>query len=177
MTEQTDDELEYEPEEDFEDFYVNPVVTLILVYKDGAGAASTRKVTVTYVSRDGERVMIEGYCHLRKEDRTFRLDRIQRAETTGGKVMTGDDLFAYLAVRRSEEPADFEPPAVRSRQRSTKGKGAKSGTSFKEIMEGIAGIGLIAGMIFGYVKDGWAGVIAAMIIIGFIIHFVGRAFK
>ena len=177
MTDQTDDDFDDDPEEDFDDFFVNPAVTLTIAYRDGAGAASTRKVTVTNVSRDGETVMIEGYCYLRQDDRTFRLDRIERAETKRGKVMTGADLYAYLEARRSEDPPDFYPPEARSPQETTQGRNNKPSTSFREIVQGVIGLALIAGMIFGYVKAGWPGVGAAIVIFGFLHHFLSRAFK
>ena len=47
-----------------------------LKYESGSGEITDRKVDVTEVFINDSRFYIYGYCHLRKEKRTFRADRV-----------------------------------------------------------------------------------------------------
>ncbi|WP_224788261.1 WYL domain-containing protein [Pseudomonas fluorescens] len=50
-------------------------------YRSGDGSATTREVTVYQVNSAGsgwnDDLYFYGLCHLRKEERTFRLDRVR----------------------------------------------------------------------------------------------------
>jgi len=50
---------------------------VILKYVNGHGELTERNVSVTEVFTNNSRFYIYGYCHLREQDRTFRVDRIQ----------------------------------------------------------------------------------------------------
>jgi len=59
-----------------------------LVYTNEKGETTKRWVTIERVFGMGkfDRIkMIEGYCHLRKDKRTFRVDRISKADVYGMK--------------------------------------------------------------------------------------------
>ena len=59
-----------------------------LVYTDEKGETTKRWVTIERIFGMGkfDRIkMIEGYCHLRKDKRTFRVDRVSKADVYGMK--------------------------------------------------------------------------------------------
>jgi DNA polymerase III epsilon subunit family exonuclease len=49
-----------------------------IVYRDIKGASTTRLITPFMVEMTQGTIMIDAFCHLRREKRTFRLDRIVR---------------------------------------------------------------------------------------------------
>lgn len=51
-------------------------VPIEIVYRDIKGSSTTRLITPFMVEVTQEALMIDAYCHLRRERRTFRLDRI-----------------------------------------------------------------------------------------------------
>lgn len=55
---------------------------LHIVYEDKKGERSTRLVSPLQVIGLSDYVYLRAYCHLRKEERTFRLDRIIELKTT-----------------------------------------------------------------------------------------------
>jgi len=63
----------------FKQFFVNHE-KLSFSYRDGKGEITKREVTPMGFTRDGDKTMLVGYCHLRKGTRTFRLDRILELE-------------------------------------------------------------------------------------------------
>ena len=64
--------------EDSRDIYADGLECQVtLKYENGCGEITDRKVDVIEVFINDSRFYIYGYCHLRKEKRTFRADRIQ----------------------------------------------------------------------------------------------------
>jgi len=51
-------------------------VPIEIVYRDIKGISTTRLITPFMVEMTQETIMIDAFCHLRRERRTFRLDRI-----------------------------------------------------------------------------------------------------
>ena len=51
-------------------------VPIEIVYRDIKGISTTRLITPFMVEMSQETIMIDAFCHLRRERRTFRLDRI-----------------------------------------------------------------------------------------------------
>lgn len=51
-------------------------VPIEIVYRDIKGISTTRLITPFMVEMTQETIMIDAFCHLRREKRTFRLDRI-----------------------------------------------------------------------------------------------------
>ncbi|HBG14628.1 MAG TPA: hypothetical protein DDW96_04810, partial [Synergistaceae bacterium] len=52
---------------------------VFIVYRGGNGAVTERLIEPTGLVRVGGRVMLEAWCALRGESRTFRFDRILEA--------------------------------------------------------------------------------------------------
>ncbi|WP_225548113.1 WYL domain-containing protein [Chromobacterium violaceum] len=74
---------------------------LLLFYGDAAGQATEREVNVFGYDPDGG--SIEAFCQLRKENRTFRLDRIQRAiDLDTGEELPVTRLRSWLRKRRAK---------------------------------------------------------------------------
>lgn len=57
-------------------FYTVHDRRVIIGYRDAAGSVSTRQLTVKEVISCTCQVYISGFCHLREDARSFRLDRI-----------------------------------------------------------------------------------------------------
>lgn len=67
--------------------------TLSIEYIDQYGTASTREIsTIAFVPHKN---LLKAYCQLRKEDRTFRIDRITRATEKKSRQKI-ENLTAYL---------------------------------------------------------------------------------
>ena len=72
---------------------------LKIVYVDSMGSATTRDIDVSAYEPDGG--YIEGYCHLREEARTFRLDRIKSAiDLESGEVLAVTSMRSWLRKNR-----------------------------------------------------------------------------
>lgn len=82
--------------------------TFIFAYVDRDGEAGRRTVDVHKISQSDGLTYLEGYCHKRNADRTFRTDRIQgrltNAET--GEVIDAEDLLLSVQKR---SPMTFKP--------------------------------------------------------------------
>ena len=86
--------------------------TFKFTYIDRDGAGSQRTVDVTNISQKDGATYLEGFCHTRGSDRTFRTDRILGNLTNlgTGEVIDAEDLL--LSVR--ERSAMTFMPGVKS---------------------------------------------------------------
>lgn len=72
-----------------------PPVKAVLEYRDFNGTKSLRQVDVQQsLRKDDGTIYLKGFCHLRNEERTFRVDGIVSVATTDGEVL---DLRQWLA--------------------------------------------------------------------------------
>ncbi len=77
--------------------------TLALIYRDAYGSPSERYVDVRECDTTNRAGYLIGYCHLRRDIRTFRIDRIQRAtDVDTGEIIA--DLNAYAAMKYAASP-------------------------------------------------------------------------
>ena len=51
-----------------------------IIYKKSSGEEILRRITPLTIGTIRKTVMVEAFCHLRQEKRTFRLDRIIRVQ-------------------------------------------------------------------------------------------------
>lgn len=73
-----------------------------LAYEDAYGGRTQRRVTLANYSSDGAGYVV-GFCHLRGEARTFRLDRVQSAiDIATGEVIP--NLGGWLARQHGKSP-------------------------------------------------------------------------
>lgn len=49
---------------------------IVLSYQDGKGEVTLREVTPMGITSEGKKIVLIGYCHLRRGTRSFRVDRI-----------------------------------------------------------------------------------------------------
>ena len=84
--------------------------TFKFTYIDRDGGSSTRTVDVQAISQRDGSTYLEGFCHKRQEDRTFRTDRIVgRLTNVGtGEILDASDLLLSVRERSS---MDFRPDA------------------------------------------------------------------
>jgi len=76
---------------------------VILKYENYEGVATVREVNVNEIFVSNLRFYIRGYCHLRNEVRTFRIDRIQ--EVTFGQECLQSDKSTLLDVILQGSPS------------------------------------------------------------------------
>lgn len=77
-----------------------------LEYCDSRGWASMRTVRCVAVDRMHP-ACLHAYCHVRQEDRTFRIDRIiSIADLRTGRIVSSDEFAALLAPALPEEQTD-----------------------------------------------------------------------
>lgn len=78
-----------------------------MTYADGAGARSERRVNPLALWNLPEGFMFSGWCALREDFRTFRLDRIARLRVTDDRFADDErrGLRAFLAADRCEGAA------------------------------------------------------------------------
>ena len=77
-------------------------LTLIIEYRDGKGAESMRQISCIRIEfLRGERYL-RAFCHTRKQQRAFRIDRIETVidAETGETLTDGDHYFAAFADDR-----------------------------------------------------------------------------
>jgi hypothetical protein len=70
-------------------------VTVEIDYCDNEGEESHRKVDILYIAQsnyNNNEYYFKAFCHLRDEERTFKVPRIQKTEVNGQEV----DLIEYL---------------------------------------------------------------------------------
>lgn len=74
--------------------------TVIIGYRDSAGAESTRRITIWGVRTKGDRSVIMAKCHERGANRAFRADRILFVASLDGEIKpsTQDYLSDLMAV-------------------------------------------------------------------------------
>ncbi|MDR2097666.1 MAG: WYL domain-containing protein [Spirochaetaceae bacterium] len=91
-------ELCLEIENDIENTYL-PLESTIpaqIIYTDGDGETTRRKIDIIYIAkRDydyGDGYYIKAFCHLRNENRTFNIERIQQTKVDGNIV----DIIQYI---------------------------------------------------------------------------------
>ena len=75
-------------------------------YRDGQGSDTQRRLRPLVIWALPEGAMVSGYCELRQDFRTFRLDRMQRTSATGIQFQTdaSTDLAAFLDRDGCETP-------------------------------------------------------------------------
>lgn len=62
--------------------------TIVITYMDSSGDLSERTVDVTHAGQTPHGGhYIKGFCHLRREDRTFKLERIKYAQNLSGELI------------------------------------------------------------------------------------------
>ena len=77
-----------------------------IVYEDGHGQTSTRRVDTWGIFRSNERHFVVGYCHLRKNRRVFAIHRIRELtilERPGGRVTPPAGWTHELSIDSSLE--------------------------------------------------------------------------
>ncbi|MGB3245111.1 MAG: YafY family protein [Sulfitobacter sp.] len=84
--------------------------TVAFAYTDGKGAASTREVDPLGIVYLQETNMLMAWCHLRKDYRVFRLDRMDHLERTGASFRPRrvPMLREYTQIMRAEMSARAE---------------------------------------------------------------------
>ena len=75
----------------------------ILYQASGRHAPEARRITPLLVEARAGRLYVLAYCHLRRANRTFRLDRIQIMEFSGLASETRRMTFANGDFQRNEE--------------------------------------------------------------------------
>lgn len=74
-----------------------PEFEVVIEYSDANGKKSNRVVTVRTIYRERRTVTrIEGYCHMRHEQRTFIVNRIVSMQVNGAHVIPRDYLKSVL---------------------------------------------------------------------------------
>jgi hypothetical protein len=74
-----------------------------ITYKDTKGKVTNRNVTIDSLeqSEDGQ-LYFQGFCHLTKQTRTFRLDRVEKvAIPDTGEVISTDELLSRINKQSS----------------------------------------------------------------------------
>lgn len=96
-------------QDSFEGWFVggrspHPVsANLEIGYCDAAGNETVRKIHVRQFDPRHSRGMLLAHCHLRKESRSFRVDRIKACvDTDTGEVVT--NVLDHLNIRRGAQP-------------------------------------------------------------------------
>lgn len=85
-------------------------ITFAIEYVDAKGAATTRRITLRDLYKDGRGLTyLDCYCHERKAPRTFRFDRITTVIDADGVVheprtFFADELRVDLEAREPQEP-------------------------------------------------------------------------
>ncbi|SHN18475.1 WYL domain-containing protein [Roseibium suaedae] len=113
------------PEKDEEDSYIGPALgpaegqSFIIEYKDAAGQASTRRITVISIrsAADGSPALY-AKCHERKAMRNFRADRIVSCIDYDGEVFSDVNSFLvelFGAERFFKSAPDDRTPDHRKR--------------------------------------------------------------
>ncbi len=76
----------------------DPLATLCILYADVEGELTERIITVMDIETYGGVLYLIAWCHLRKDRRKFRCDRIQIAleNDTGARIT---DIHAYIMSR------------------------------------------------------------------------------
>ena len=70
-----------------------------LHYKDSSGSISCREINLRNVFRKGEVLYFSAYCHLRKQVKTFRTDRVIMLEDLDNDMIFDKDLDVFFAAR------------------------------------------------------------------------------
>jgi hypothetical protein len=76
--------------------------TFLILYQDIDDNVTSRKITIKKIQQEGRAVYIKAYCHLRKENRTFRRDRIigDITDTDTGEVLSPEILVPFKRKRK-----------------------------------------------------------------------------
>lgn len=82
--------------------------TFIFAYVDRDGEVGKRTVDVHKISQSGGLTYLEGFCHKRNADRTFRTDRIQ-GRLTNAETGEGIDAEDLLLSVQERSPMTFKP--------------------------------------------------------------------
>lgn len=85
-------------------------LSFVINYKDSSGEMSLRAVTCRAIDR-GPPETLRAFCHLRDDERRFRIGRIRQIVELGtGDVMEGDELrdflAPYMAIVGGGDPAE-----------------------------------------------------------------------
>ena len=88
-------------------------VTIMIEYRDGAGTWSRRPVTITGLNIEIDTTYLETWCHMREDERTFRVDRIESIVDEAGEVH--EDAPRYLEERLGLPPGTIILPRSRAR--------------------------------------------------------------
>jgi hypothetical protein len=85
-------ETENATENDYTPF--DPFIPVSIVYRDRDGETTKRDIEVIYIAKSDydENYYFKAFCHLRNEDRTFNVERIQQAIVDGNTV----DFIQYI---------------------------------------------------------------------------------
>lgn len=100
-----------------------PVVTLpgtyAFSYRSQDGEDSPRTVNVTGISSSGGHTYLEGFCHDRMDNRTFRTDRIRSdlTDTETGELLPVASLLSSVRPRTS---MGYKPPTPAPQSRAAK---------------------------------------------------------
>lgn len=93
---------------------INEGLDLRLVYWAANSEAPTSRVITPFITREG--IYLMAYCHLRRDERTFRLDRIQKLALVERQAQ-GKQIFKAWADSTDEDelydPDDDIPPSRR----------------------------------------------------------------
>ena len=93
--------------------------TFTFSYRAQDGSYSPRTVNVTGISSNGGHAYLEGFCHDRMDNRTFRTDRIRGdlMDTQTGELLPVARLLSSVRGRSS---MDYKPPALAPQSRPSK---------------------------------------------------------
>lgn len=84
-------------------------------YADADGVVSTRTIDVLAVRAESNATYIQGWCHTRRAERTFRSDRILSARRTGDACSIGDAEQYFNALVPEVDRPDPDHDVVMSR--------------------------------------------------------------
>ena len=107
VEEAEEDEAELGTEDDWVEVAAEPVssnATVDLIYRDGDGVKTRRRVTIREFDYAAPRGYIEAFCHLRSGRRTFIMSRVVEAvDPETGEVL--DSLHDWLKAKYDASPA------------------------------------------------------------------------
>lgn len=87
-----------------------------LEYKDAMGEQSTRAVRILEFQGD----MLFCRCHLRKDQRSFRIDRIKAVIDQDGEVLSAREFLRLFGIKGSRAKARVETGNKRRRRADSK---------------------------------------------------------
>jgi hypothetical protein len=88
--------LEYRKEKNYDIEAVLPNVPVTIKYSNYESENTTRDIEIKKIILSSNRDFIEAFCHLRNEDRTFKIENIQEAYKDGNRIEIRSFLRSFL---------------------------------------------------------------------------------